>query len=351
MLTTPIWSAVFVIAILAILAFIVAIRLFGKNLLQRAEENKNYYVLTDVVAVDNDGFQKELDQVQNRYKVLTRCLMILIVVLLILMAILSGRPGKAISHNDDISNRDIMLCLDVSGSTLLFDRKVLEAYKNVVANFSGERIGFQIFDSTSRTVFPLTSDYNIVNRILDDSIEVLTPIQPNITVEMLSTENRISLLSFLAGTSSKTDSASLIGDGLAGCALSFDNNQTDRPRSIIFATDNMLSGSPVYTLDEAASYLENQNISLYSIFSGTTSEEGQAAEVQLKEVTQKHGGNYLVLKSDSTVYSIVSKIQDQDQSNLNPDGLRTVDDDPTVVIGLIAFFFALYVLVAWRLRQ
>ena len=57
-----------------------------------------------------------------------------------------------------------MLCLDVSGSALPYDRQVIGTYRDLVRSFEGERIGLSIFNSTSRTVFPLTDDYELVTR-------------------------------------------------------------------------------------------------------------------------------------------------------------------------------------------
>ncbi len=53
---------------------------------------------------------------------------------------------------------------------------------------------------------------------------------------------------FTAGTTANLSGASLIGDGLASCALQFDAEDTERSRSIILATDNYVSGEPIYTL-------------------------------------------------------------------------------------------------------
>ena len=70
-----------------------------------------------------------------------------------------------------------MLCLDVSGSTLPYDREVIDTYRTLVDNFKGERIGLSIFNSTSRTVFPLTDDYELVSEQLDKTSTILKGVE------------------------------------------------------------------------------------------------------------------------------------------------------------------------------
>ena len=51
------------------------------------------------------------------------------------------------------ASRDIVLCLDVSGSALSYDRQIIAAYSQIARNLNGERIGLSTFNSTSKTVF------------------------------------------------------------------------------------------------------------------------------------------------------------------------------------------------------
>ena len=77
------------------------------------------------------------------------------------MAALVGRPARVAAEDEHSANRDIVLCLDVSGSTLPYDQQVIATYRTLISHFKGERIGLSIFNSTSRTVFPLTDDYTM----------------------------------------------------------------------------------------------------------------------------------------------------------------------------------------------
>ncbi|MBN4668873.1 VWA domain-containing protein, partial [Pandoraea nosoerga] len=55
-----------------------------------------------------------------------------------------------------IRTRDVMLCLDVSGSMEGVDRQVINTYIQLADHISDDRIGFVMFDSSAVTVFPLT---------------------------------------------------------------------------------------------------------------------------------------------------------------------------------------------------
>ena len=55
-----------------------------------------------------------------------------------------------------------MLCLDVSGSMVEYNRSVLEQFGRLLEDFDGERVGLTIFNASAVTVFPLTTDYRFI---------------------------------------------------------------------------------------------------------------------------------------------------------------------------------------------
>ena len=72
-----------------------------------------------------------------------------------------------------IRTRDVMLCLDVSGSMEGVDRQVINTYIQLADHISDDRIGFVMFDSSSVTVFPLTHDRDSVKAGLEQAGERL----------------------------------------------------------------------------------------------------------------------------------------------------------------------------------
>ncbi|GHT81964.1 VWA domain-containing protein [Actinomycetota bacterium] len=353
-LTTPL----VLLAFLALIGLIVLVHFIllkrRKSLLQEAQEDKNYYILTDVVASENDEFNKEIISLQRRYKMLTRLLTIGLVFVIIATAILWGRPGLIAANSDTVNNRDIVLCLDFSGSVLTYDKQILQTYRDIITNYKGERIGLQIFDSTSRIVFPLTDDYTQVRALLDDAISVVTPIYNNSNFDALDTTAQTKLMAFLAGTGSRIDSASLIGDGLMNCALQFGDFDQDRARSIIFATDNIMSGNPVFTLEDATTVIAKKKINLFTIFSGKPDQQGKADEQNLRETTENTdgaNGKYFATNANTTVESIVNQINSLELAELEEKNETAIFDDPRIVLMILLPAFVIYLLAAWRLKR
>src|SRR5699024_12054061 len=71
--------------------------------------------------------------------------------------------------NPEKKLRDVMLCLDVSGSMLGYDADLLEAYQELAHRFDGERIGMTVFNATAVSAFPLTDDYDMVQNCLSEA--------------------------------------------------------------------------------------------------------------------------------------------------------------------------------------
>ncbi len=116
------------------------------------------------------------------------------------------------------SSRDIVLCLDVSGSTLPYDREVIDTYLELVKHFEGERIGLSIFNSTSRTVFPLTDDYELVTKQLTSASKALKGVESQDDIDKMSDAEYQDIANWLEGTQNRKDATSLIGDGVVSCA-------------------------------------------------------------------------------------------------------------------------------------
>lgn len=151
-------------------------------------------------------------------------------------AVIVARPSELRAHSSKLASRDLILCLDVSGSVEAFDAQVLKTFAEMVDQFHGERVALVVWNRSSTVVFPLSDDYAMVKEELGRVRKVL---QGGRDVNDLYT--RTSAGDRFAG-------ASLIGDGLVSCTQSFDYGDKDRSRTILFATDNWLEGSPAFKL-------------------------------------------------------------------------------------------------------
>ncbi|WP_343317481.1 VWA domain-containing protein [Arthrobacter sp. TMP15] len=255
------------------------------------------------------------------------------------LAVAAARPIKEETFNPEHVNRDIMLCLDVSGSMLGTDEAIVSVFSKLVGNFRGERIGLTIFDSSAVMVFPLTDDYEFVTGEL--------------TVAQKALGMDTSTFEYFAGTY-EAPGSSLIGDGLASCVNGFPATaDPQRSRSIIFATDNMLAGKPIFALSEAALLAKNTGIRVYSLNPndfGSKTAFGQAAD-GLKKTSSSTGGSYHALESDAAVESIVNQVQATESSKLQGAPQITVLDQPGGPLGAALVSLLLLGAATWRLRR
>jgi Ca-activated chloride channel homolog len=207
----------------------------------------------------------------------------------------AARPSGIHASQEDDYKRDIMLCLDVSGSMVDVDAEILGVYQQIAAGLDGERIGMRIFDASSVMSFPLTSDYDYIAEQLGRYERALT-----------GTLGPDEQFNYLAGTASGLG-ASLVGDGLASCVLDFaDLEASERPRSIILATDNMVNGQQIFSLPQAGQLAVDHEVRVYAI--NPFDWGGDPVSQELRETAEGTGGAYFPLDFAQTVPQIVDRV-------------------------------------------
>ncbi|WP_125775490.1 VWA domain-containing protein [Antribacter gilvus] len=264
---------------------------------------------------------------------------------------LAARPARTDTVVERLGTRDIVLCLDVSGSMTDYDGAVLEVFQRMVDSFQGERIALSVFNSTSRTVFPLTDDYTLVQEELQRGIEALESVDSLDPEDEGDAEDILEYLQFTAGTWVNQDGASLIGDGLASCGLLFDEADTERSRSIVLATDNYVSGEPIYSLGQAADLVRSRDITLYGIFGGDREYWGGPEELEYKGVVEAGDGLYFRTDDPALVRSMVDDVVAQQAVELDAAPEVIVTDLPREWYLVIVAGVTALVLAAWRLRE
>ena len=262
-----------------------------------------------------------------------------VAVLAVSLLVAAARPVTERTSIPEQLNRDIILCLDVSGSMLDTDEAIVTVFATLVEKFKGERIGLTIFDSSAVTVFPLTDDYDFV-------AEELKIAQKALSIDSSSFE-------YFAGTYEGSGS-SLIGDGLASCINGFPAvGESERSRSVILATDNLLAGRPLFSLAEATSLAQTAKIRIYSLNPndyGNSTFFGNAAD-GLKKTATATGGAYFALESESAVPEIVQKVQATEAALLKGAPQRTILDNPGWALGMALLSLLVLGAAAWRLRR
>jgi hypothetical protein len=157
---------------------------------------------------------------------------------------------------------------------------------------------------------------------------------------------------FLDGTWAGRGS-SLIGDGLASCVRSFPQEDgTDRSRSVILATDNFLSGDPIFTIQEAGALAEAGGVRVYGLNPGDydygTDPEQPGA--QLRSVVRGTGGEYYTLDNPEAVPAIIASIEDTEAAVFKGAPRAVVTDRAEVPLAVALLSGLVLAGASWRLR-
>ncbi|WP_299305106.1 vWA domain-containing protein [uncultured Brachybacterium sp.] len=273
------------------------------------------------------------------------------VFVVIAASLLSGRIASERIETPEFSSRDIVLCLDVSGSMYEYDTEILSTFAQMVDSFEGERVALSIFNSTSRTVFPLTNDYDLIKRELENGAEAIDfdEFGYRLGTQDYSDDKVRQYVDFVDGTRGIADEASIVPDGLASCAQVFDQAEQDRSRSIIFATDNEVNGEPIFTLDEATERVASRDIDLYTFYPGAY-ECGPQCFEELETATEDQDGELYESSDPEAIPSIINQIQKTQAEVLGatPTVVRT--DHPALGFVLTFLSLAGILILGWRAR-
>ena len=292
-----------------------------------------------VYSLDDDLNTEHASHLFHLWRLLGRIAVAALVAALAICTVLIARPAHVDRDAERSSSRDIVLCLDVSGSALPYDRAVIETYLELVSHFQGERIALSIFNSTSRTVFPLTDDYNLVSSQLTKAADALRGVESQDDIDKMSDKDYQKIADWLEGTQNRKNSTSLIGDGLVSCA------------SIVLATDNVASGTPTYSLVQALDMAEASHISVDGLFSGPRQSEGDATTTEMKRQIESRGGTFLTQSGSSDINELVRQIDSRRTSESRRSSQAALIDAPGWWTLMLVVLLAIWMILAWRLRR
>lgn len=267
-------------------------------------------------------------------RVLALCgILVLGTVATVSAGVVAARPMSSQTIQPVNTSRDIMLCLDVSGSMTEVDVEVISVFEDLLEDFEGERIGLTIFNSSPVQIFPLTDDYDFIREHLA-SIKESFDYVDEIPEHWVGTLNG--------------DGASLIGDGLAACTLGFDRPDDERSRSVIFATDNEINGASIVTLEEAAGYAKSKGVRVFALNPVLGKDADVSAE--LAAAAETTGGAAYGLRDTTTVADIVTEVQEQEATELRGEAQVVWTDTPNLWIVVLAVLLLSFAVVLWRVR-
>lgn len=264
----------------------------------------------------NEYFKKRL----KYFKILSSILKSMCLSSIVICSILLSRVNKVETVNENEYKRDIFLCMDVSGSVDSLNYEISKNLQDIVKSLKGERFGISVFNASSVLLVPLTSDYDYIL----DSLGKLEKGFSMLEDFDKRDDDYFELFEYINSGTLEGNGGSLIGDGLATCVYSFPDLDTDKDRTriIILSTDNDLAGTPLLTLDEAATIAKKKNVKIYGIATDTTTNKNGQAFI---EATKKTGGEYYK-QGNLAIKEIVKDIEKQSKS-LIKDNTKTYQID------------------------
>ena len=283
--------------------------------------------------VANTGYLRGLPKYQalvRRTRASLAMAFVCFLIAVIATSVSAGAPVDRYVKHDKSASRDIVLCLDASGSMLPYDSKIGGAFRQIISHFEGERISLQLWDAYSMTMFPLTDDYDMANDVLQEMSDTIDTGLIRVGGRLSGTQE---LFDYLAPVMDENQEvSSLVGDGLSSCIMGFDHNDKQRSRTILLATDNEVYGDGVYDLSEAIEFAKKQGVTVTALYPGSDTNLGYQAQ-QLRDEVRKTGGDFYDASSPSAVDSVVRQIEAEQKEELDSAGKMVETDRPGAALG------------------
>jgi Ca-activated chloride channel family protein len=253
--------------------------------------------------------------------------------------LLSARPATTSLVIPAEQSRDIMLCLDASGSVLKEDSRLINRFSELVDSFNGQRFGLTLFNSSAVTIIPLNNDYQLTKDQLKKA-KTAFQVQKGSVFTAL-TEG--TLADFNAGTS-------LVGDGLTSCIARLGANPQHRSQSIILGTDNESNGSSIVSIVQAAGLAKQKGIHIYAIDPGIGDASRISDHIQLKNLAEESGGGYYTLNYVDSVNNIITGISRQESKYFAGTPLIAQNDRPSLILLLTSLLTVACLGLIWKLE-
>lgn len=296
---------------------------------------KNGIIVANTKYVKNTKYYKSL---MLKYRLYNIAIKLVCIALIVLSAILTSRLYKTDNHEDEFYNRDIMLCMDVSGSVRTLNKDIINTMKDTVSRLKDERFGITIFNGAPVTILPLTTDYNYALNVLDMVSSALGN-----DVKIVYDKNYIK--DFLELGTQSLRGTSLIGDGLAFCSSTFKQDD-DRTKIVILTTDNEVSGTQIITVPEASEYSKANGVKVYPIGTKTIQEKYKK---ELVDVANNTGGAYYDYLNYSTD-DIAKKIEELNKTAIVKNVFVTQTDLPELIFPYLLYIIPILLILDWRVR-
>ena len=248
---------------------------------------------------------------------------------LICSLLLAARPYEREPVKEEITRKDVFLCVDISSSGCAGLDGFVEGLRDQVPALDGDQIGIYLFNTSGMQYVPVTEDYAFVAQKMDDlaayfraaeefrrdyadRYDRVQQIPPGKRARY--EELNAVLSAFDRGTTAgyEIKGTSAIGEGLASCLFSFPELHTEeRPRIILFVTDNLPEyiGDPLVTLEEVADMCAYDRVTVYGVYPAVPEgEETSSAKAQMKAAVESTGGAFFELGNAAEAEQIFPEI-------------------------------------------
>lgn len=284
----------------------------------------------------------EYKSAKKKYHLAIASVIATLLISVISVTIISARPVSVSVAKPNYENRDIMFCLDVSGSMNEYVQDMLRYFgDSIVPKLQGQRLGITVFDGTYLLLAPMSDDYDMFTNLLNDIAENYLTYS--------------SILFNIAGSTSE------IGLGLMGCVNNFDKLEEERARDIILVTDNSAPDPPKVELSAAGNYAKSHDVVIYGISTDDARSQEEIDEgkrenntnKEFREITVNTGGAYFAMAKWSQEDINAQKIADSimEQSAARYEGADTImhTDNPLIPTIIAVIGLGIFLTLTWRL--
>lgn len=268
----------------------------------------------------------EYEAALKKYRFMLRLSVALMSISLLAAMVLTARPAALSTLNPEQNNRDIMLCLDSSGSVLREDTALINRFSTLVKEFDGQRFGLVLFNSSAVSVIPINNNYELTAKQLTTLGEAFKKQEGDIFTQYTNAT--------LEGWESGT---SLVGDGITTCMQRMGANLGKRSQSIILATDNEIVGKPIIAVPQVLDIASQRKIRIYTLDPGVGDPIHTSDHEQLRLVGKTTGGKYYDLNDTSTVNSLINEISKQAPEQFVGTPQPAVNDRPLIFLIVTIF--------------
>lgn len=331
--------------IVVVLAMIVSLFLGRRKRNRNTDYEGGKKIAGPIYSLEDGYFRKKI----RVYRTCLALLLAFCAVTTLFTFVMIAKPYHKERVQDERYCRDIMLCIDISTSVDYLNENLLEELKGTVDELHGERFGIVLFNTSPILLSPLTDDYEYIKEQLDTIAECLKYRNASDADDLFS-DGMSDMYEWLyydsyitSGTlvGNEERGSSLIGDGLAAAACDFSEKDKDRTKVVIFSTDNDIQGTPVATLDEAASICKNNGVTVYGVGTKEMTPENKAS---MKKAVESTGGQFFLEEESGTFDQIVASIEKISKNLVKTRML--VQETPRIELPFIALVVAFAIMLA-----